>query len=69
MLKSGKEEGSIDRDTFVKIVKNNPEKIMLIDVRDADEFKKGSFKTAVNIPVDNLFAAPVIIKYINKRTK
>ena len=53
-LKSGKEEGSIDRDTFVKIVKSNPESIMLIDVRDADEFKTGSFKTAVNIPVDNL---------------
>ena len=27
---------------------------MLIDVRDADEFKNGSFKTAVNIPVDDL---------------
>jgi rhodanese-related sulfurtransferase len=27
---------------------------MLIDVRDADEYKTGSFKTAVNIPVDNL---------------
>jgi rhodanese-related sulfurtransferase len=53
-LKSGKEEGSIDEDTFVEIVKNNPEAIMLIDVRDADEFKKGSFKTAVNIPVDTL---------------
>ncbi len=29
---------------------------MLIDVRDKDEFEKGSFKTAVNIPVDNLEA-------------
>ena len=54
MLKAGKEEGSIDRDTFIKIVEKNPETIMLIDVRDADEFKNGSFKTAVNIPVDNL---------------
>jgi len=54
MLKAGKEEGSIDTETFKKIVKNNPESIMLIDVRDADEFIKGSFKTAVNIPVDNL---------------
>lgn len=27
---------------------------MLIDVRDADEFKTGSFETAVNIPVDTL---------------
>ena len=53
-LKAGKEEGSVDTDTFVKIVKNNPEQLMLIDVRDADEFKTGSFKTAVNIPVDQL---------------
>ncbi len=27
---------------------------MLIDVRDPDEFAKGSFKTAVNIPTDEL---------------
>ena len=54
MLKAGKEEGSVDRDTFIRIVKNKPESIMLIDVRDADEFDKGSFKTAVNIPVDVL---------------
>ena len=53
-LKAGKEEGSVDTDKFIKIVKNNPEQLMLIDVRDADEFKAGSFKTAVNIPVDQL---------------
>ena len=29
---------------------------MLIDVRDKDEFKTGSLKTAVNIPVDQLEA-------------
>jgi rhodanese-related sulfurtransferase len=56
MLKAGKEEGSVDNDSFIEIVKNNPESIMLIDVRDADEFKLGSFKTAINIPVDNLEA-------------
>jgi rhodanese-related sulfurtransferase len=55
-LKAGKEEGSVDTATFEKIVKENPERIMLIDVRDADEFKEGSFKTAVNIPVDQLEA-------------
>ena len=55
-LKAGKEEGSVDTATFEKIVKENPEQIMLIDVRDADEFKAGSFKTAVNIPVDQLEA-------------
>ena len=55
-LKAGKEEGSVDTDTFVEMVNNNPEQIMLIDVRDADEFKAGSFKTAINIPVDQLEA-------------
>jgi rhodanese-related sulfurtransferase len=55
-LKAGKEEGSVDTATFEKIVKENPESIMLIDVRDADEYKDGSFKTAVNIPVDQLEA-------------
>lgn len=53
-LKTGKEEGSVDTATFKKIVKDNPDSIMLIDVRDADEFKDGSFKSAVNIPVDQL---------------
>ena len=40
--------------TFKKILAENPGSIMLIDVRDADEFKKGAFKTAVNIPTDDL---------------
>jgi len=53
-LKAGKEEGSVDTATFIDIVKNNPGSIMLIDVRDADEFKAGSFRSAVNIPVDQL---------------
>jgi rhodanese-related sulfurtransferase len=53
-LKNGKEEGSVDTETFKKIVAKNPESIMLIDVRDADEFKTGSFKTAINIPVELL---------------
>ena len=53
-LKAGKEEGSVDTETFKKIVAKNPESIMLIDVRDADEFKTGSFKTAINITVEQL---------------
>ena len=53
-LKAGKEEGSIDTETFKKVVKTNPESIYLIDVRDPDEFASGSFKTAVNMPVDTL---------------
>ncbi len=53
-LKAGPEEGSIDMALFTKIVRDNPESIYLVDVRDKDEFEKGSLKTAVNIPVDEL---------------
>lgn len=51
---AGEVEGSIDLERFKTIIATNPESILLIDVRDADEFAKGSFKTAVNIPVENL---------------
>jgi len=55
-VKAGSEEGTIDLGTFAKIMKDNPGSIMLIDVRDKDEFDKGSIKTAINIPVDSLEA-------------
>jgi rhodanese-related sulfurtransferase len=53
-IKGGAEEGSIDIDAFKQIIAQNPGSVYLIDVRDADEFKTGSLKTAVNIPVDDL---------------
>ena len=53
-VKAGAAEGSIDIATFEKIIKENPQSIMLIDVRDPDEYAAGSFKTAVNIPTDKL---------------
>ncbi len=53
-VKAGVVEGSIDLERFKSILADNPESVMIIDVRDADEFAKGSFKTAVNIPVENL---------------
>ncbi len=52
--KAGQIEGAIDLERFTGILADKPESILLIDVRDADEFKKGSFKTAVNIPVEHL---------------
>jgi rhodanese-related sulfurtransferase len=55
-VKAGKEEGSIDIAAFKQIVSDNPESIYLVDVRDADEFAKGSFTSAVNIPVETLEA-------------
>ena len=53
-VQAGEVEGSFDIEQFKSIIADNPESIMLIDVRDADEFANGSFKTAVNIPVENL---------------
>ncbi|MCF8038054.1 MAG: rhodanese-like domain-containing protein [Desulfohalobiaceae bacterium] len=53
-VKAGEIEGSIEIAQFKKIMENNPESILLIDVRDSDEFAKGSFETSVNIPVDDL---------------
>jgi rhodanese-related sulfurtransferase len=53
-VKAGAEEGSIDIESFKKIVNDNPDSIYLVDVRDADEFSAGSFMTAVNIPVEEL---------------
>ncbi|MBU8848205.1 MAG: sulfurtransferase [Desulfobacterales bacterium] len=53
-VKAGEVEGSFDLENFKSIIANNPESILLIDVRDADEFAKGSFKTAINIPVEKL---------------
>ncbi len=53
-VKAGEIEGSIDLDRFKTIITKNPESIMLIDTRDPDEFAKGHFTTAVNIPVGDL---------------
>jgi len=55
-VKAGKEEGSIDIAAFKQIVSDRPDSIYLVDVRDADEFAKGSFTSAVNIPVETLEA-------------
>lgn len=53
-VKAGEVEGSIDLDRFKDILEKNPETVMIVDVRDPDEFAKGHFKTAVNIPVEAL---------------
>ena len=53
-VQAGTEEGSITIASFKQIVTEKPQSIYLVDVRDADEFSAGSFKTAVNIPVEEL---------------
>ena len=51
---AGAEEGTIAIAAFEKIITENPDSIMLIDVRDPDEYAAGHFKAAVNIPTDQL---------------
>lgn len=53
-IQSGKEEGSIDTTYFEKLLNENPQSILVIDVRKPAEFEAGHFKTAVNIPVNEL---------------
>ena len=53
-VKGGGAEGTIAHDEFQRLLAKAPESVYLVDVRDADEYKKGSLKNAVNIPVDDL---------------
>ena len=53
-IKAGKEEGTIAIASFDKIMKENPNSIVIVDVRDPPEFKSGTFKGAINIPIDDL---------------
>jgi rhodanese-related sulfurtransferase len=53
-IKKGALEGAIENAAFEKLLAENPSSLMLIDVRDPDEFARGTIKTAVNIPVDKL---------------
>lgn len=53
-VKAGAEEGSIDIAYFNQLVTENPESVMVVDVRDADEYAKGKIPGAVNISVDDL---------------
>jgi rhodanese-related sulfurtransferase len=55
-MKAGKAEGTIDTDNFVQMVTETPERLYLVDVRDPEEFARGSFRSAVNIPVEQLEA-------------
>ena len=55
-VKAGAEEGTIEIATFEKIINESPDSIMLIDVRDVDEYAMGHFKTSVNMPTDVLEA-------------
>lgn len=53
-LEPGKEKGSVSPASFEKVMKENPDTILVVDVRDEKEFRKGAVKGSVNIPIDQL---------------
>lgn len=53
-IESGKEKGTIAVASFEKILKESPDSIMLVDVRDPKEFAAATLKGAVNIPINEL---------------
>ncbi len=52
MIESGKEDGTISLASFNNIMKKAPESILLVDVRDPDEYAGGTISGAINIPID-----------------
>jgi rhodanese-related sulfurtransferase len=53
-IEPGKEKGSISIPSFERIMKENPAQIVVVDVRDDREFKKGSMPGAINVPVGEI---------------
>jgi rhodanese-related sulfurtransferase len=53
-VEGGKEKGTITVASFERIMKENPDSLLLVDVRDAKEFKSATIKGAINIPIGDL---------------
>jgi hypothetical protein len=54
-IKAGKEEGTIDKEFFKKLVAEKPANVTLVDVRTPFEFQAGHFDGAVHIFINDLF--------------
>jgi rhodanese-related sulfurtransferase len=53
-VKKGSDEGTIAVTSFKEIYASAPETLLIVDVRDPDEFKSGKLKGAINIPINEL---------------
>jgi hydroxyacylglutathione hydrolase len=54
-IKAGKEEGTIDKEFFKKIVAERPSNISLVDVRTPFEYKAGHFDGAKHVFINDLY--------------
>lgn len=53
-VEQGKEKGSISVASFTRMMKESPDSLLVVDVRDAKEFKAAAIKGSINIPIDQL---------------
>lgn len=53
-IEAGKEPGTISVASFERIMKDAPGSVHLIDVRDPQEHAAGTFKGAINMPINSL---------------
>lgn len=53
-IEAGKEKGTITVASFDRIMKENPDSLLLVDIRDAKEFSAATAKGAINIPIGDL---------------
>lgn len=53
-VKEGSAGGNITVASFQAIMEQAPDTMLLVDVRDPEEFASGTFKGAVNIPINKL---------------
>ena len=53
-IQAGKESGTITVASFEKTLKEAPDSVYIIDVRDPKEFETGTFKGARNVPINSL---------------
>jgi rhodanese-related sulfurtransferase len=53
-IEAGKDAGTITVASFERIYKEAPASVHLIDVREPQEFATGSFKGAINMPINSL---------------
>lgn len=54
-IKAGKDEGTIDKEFFKKIVAEKPSNVSIVDVRTPFEYQAGHFDGAINVFINDLF--------------
>ena len=53
-IEAGKEKGTMTVASFERLMKEAPDSLLLVDVRDAKEFKAATIKGAINVPIGDL---------------